>query len=103
MSKNWEFIFLRSLQRNNNIFYFGEPTAGMKDIATVYTLDEHLLFSLSTKIYIEKDGKPICEKRIFPQYPIIPDIHYFLNGKDLQLKKTIEKLKNVDVMSQTTL
>ena len=52
------------LLKENNVFMFGTHTAGMKDIATVYDIGDKYKMLLTTKQYVDKEGKEIDIKFI---------------------------------------
>lgn len=87
-----EFIFLRLLMKRNNILFMGTPTCGMKDIATIYELNSNYIMSLTTKKYVDFNGKSMDIKYIEPQIYIGTNINDL--NKDAQLEKAIYILKN---------
>ncbi len=92
-SSSLEFIFLKSLLNTDNILFMGIPTSGMLDVATIYSLNNKYSLSLTTKKYVDINGKELNLKRIEPKIYIDVNINDVRNNTDSQLKKAIFFLK----------
>ena len=88
-----EFIFLRLVSDNKNILRMGTPTCGMNDIASVYELGDGMRMSLTTKKYVNFNGKEMHIKNIKPQVYIDINHRDVTNNDDIQLEKAIYSSK----------
>lgn len=66
-----EYIFAKALQRDN-ICIVGEKSAGLKDQAEVFIIDEEITLQITTKRFI-KNGNYMNEKMV-PDIYIAPDV-----------------------------
>jgi hypothetical protein len=92
-SSSLEYIFLRSLANDKDILFIGNETSGMKDIATVYNINERYTLILTTKKYATSDGYDLECTNIKPDIEIKTEISDYTNYPDKQLLKAIEIIR----------
>ena len=76
-----------------NILVMGNMTTGMKDIATVYKINQRFTLVLTTKKYVSCRGENLKIERIQPRIEIPVQLHDFDKFPDNQLIKAIEFMR----------
>lgn len=92
-SSSLEYIFLTNLLEHEKILMMGNITSGMKDVATVYKLNDRYTLILTTKQYVDENGRCLKCGNIIPQISIPVDINDFSCFPDKQLMKAIDVMK----------
>lgn len=92
-SSSLEYIFLKTVIGEENIIVMGNMTTGMKDIATVYKINQRFTLVLTTKKYVSCRGENLKIERIQPRIEIPVQLHDFYKFPDNQLIKAIEFMR----------
>lgn len=88
-----EYVFLNQILKNDRILLLGNKTAGMKDIATVLRLNDRYNLILTTKKYVDHNGRSIVKNCISPDIEIPTSIKDFIDFPDKQLLRAIDILR----------
>lgn len=88
-----EYVFLNQILKNDRILLLGNKTAGMKDIATVFKLNDRYNLVLTTKKYVDYNGRSIVKNCISPDIEIPTSIKDFKDFPDKQLLRAIDILR----------
>ncbi|GAA6410288.1 hypothetical protein K040078D81_44050 [Blautia hominis] len=86
-----EFIFLNALKKSEcNTIVIGQKTAGLINIASIYTLFDDTKLQISTAILTDESGKILKNKGIIPDVEVVNTDKIFY-GEDKQLEYALNQ------------